>query len=140
MTEQIQTCKFIDFIKIAHKNKIDFAKIMLECGAATFLGIDFSKPNYPYVIKKELLDESSYCKYPYYVTYYPYKSYVMFEISERILLWVGFTEVKERKKGYMTQLFKSIIEQFSNKEVVGDSHDKNMIQICESLKIKMHKD
>lgn len=126
----IATCKLYEFIKIASINNIDFPRIMYDCYAIKFLK---NKYNPPYEIDDYYLRESE--EYKFYVTYILQKSYVMFEIEDKILLWVGYTNENERRKDYMTAILKDIILQFPDKEIVGHTYNEDLIKIFKKLKI-----
>jgi len=135
MNDLIQNRKLNEFMKVASIHEIDFAKIIHDCYAYKFLKNGFEKP---YFVDSVYLEESKYMEYKYFVAYLLNKSYVMYEVGEKILLWVGYTEVHERNNGYITMLLKYMMEQFPEKEIVGHTYNKSLIKIFKTLKITLH--
>jgi hypothetical protein len=135
MNELIQNYKLNEFIKIATDHNIDFARIIHDCYAYEFLENGFEKP---YLIKPEYLEELKHMGYKYFVAFILRKSYVMYEVDNIGRLWVSYTEVPERNKGYITMLLKYVKERLPKKDIVGHTHNKSLRKILKSLGIRLH--
>lgn len=122
-------------MKIASDHNIDFSKILHACHAYKFLQNEYRKPC---LIDPFFLQEFNNIDYKYFVTYLLNKSYVMYEVDDKVLLWAAYTEAHERKNGYITMLLKHLKEQFNEKTIVGHTYDKSLIKILTALKITLH--
>lgn len=132
-----------DFISIACKNGVDFAKYTYECGAMDFIDSTYEydsrlgRPVHSYKFKSFYTDPRFPEDSTHFVLAVVGVSYLLYEVKEEIMIWVCYTEKAHRRQGYISNLLESLKSSYPNKDIVTDSHDESLCAICRKLGIRL---
>jgi RimJ/RimL family protein N-acetyltransferase len=146
MTEEVIKTRLIEFIEIARRSNIDFAEITYSCGAHDFVNedVELNLEDDRFIRSYTFKDFYTNWKYAdcmsYYVLAILNKAYLMYEVnedSEEITIWVCYTEVEHRGKGYMTMLLNSLKNNYLGVRITVDTFNEKLRKICKDLGINL---
>ena len=145
MNQDISKFKLIDFVGYSISEEIDFAKYVYMCGAHRFVEREnmfnplTKRKDVKYKFKEYILNECSKITFPLYVISIPKKSYLMYEVSSSVSVWVCYTEETHRKLGYMELLLKELMLMYPEKTISIDTCNLELKRKCSSLGITIFK-
>ncbi|BBA70875.1 hypothetical protein YM18_2357 [Geobacter sulfurreducens] len=145
MDEQIINVRLIEFIDLADRGNIDFAKITYSCSAYEFVDqkvkVNFSDEFIRSYSFKEYYTNWKHAEFmPYYVLGILHKTYLMYEIDQEnseITTWVCYTEEEHRGKGYMRMLLNSLKNAHPGVRITVDTYNEALRNICNDLGIRL---
>lgn len=70
---------------------------------------------------------------PYFVFAITGASYLLYEVGNEIMIWVCYTEEGCRGQEYITTLLKHLKNTFPGKQIVIDTYNESLLQICRKL-------
>lgn len=129
-------CKLYEFISIANRENIEFAKYIHDCSARDFvLEIIDDHPTTgeqirTYTFKDFYLKPSPFTPYNYHVLAILGTSYLMYEISDEIFIWACYTEENSRGNGYISTLLKNLKEIYPEKVIKTHTDHESLKKIC----------
>lgn len=135
----------IEFIDLAGRNNIDFAKITHSCSAYSFVD-EKVKVNISDEFVRSYSFKDCYTNWkhvefmPYYVLGILHKAYLMYELDQdnrEITIWVCYTEENQRGKGYMNLLLSSLKNAHIGVRITIDTYNEILRNICKNLGINL---
>lgn len=145
MDKQIINIKLIEFIDLAERSNIDFAKITYSCSAYAFID-EKVKVNFNDEFIRSYSFKDCYTNWkhielmPYYVLGILHKAYLMYEIDQdslEVAIWVCYTEEGQRGKGYMKMLLNSLKNAHPGVRITVDTYNEALRNTCKNLEIHL---
>lgn len=151
MNIEITHCKLYEFISIANRDNIEFAKYTYaDCSARHFVIETGDDPTTEeqiktYVFEDFCLKPTPDISYNYYVLAILGKSYLMYKIlnddddddDDGIFIWVCYTESNHRKKGYISTLLRHLKKIHPEQTIKTHTYNESLKKICLQLGIEL---
>lgn len=138
----IEEYRLQEFISLAAEREIDFAEYTHKCGATDFVdssyGYDSSigKSVFSYQFKDFYTNPRFSSVSPYFVLALMGISYLLYEVSDEIMIWVCYTEKDCRGQGNITTLLKHLKGSFPESDIVIDTYNESLRGICNQLSFR----
>jgi|GEM_PF-1415244 len=143
MDSEIKYYKLYEFISVADRDNIEFARYTYYCSARKFVieTVDHHPITEAQIRSYEFADfylaPNQFSTYNYHVLAILGKSYLMYEISDEIFIWVCYTEEGYREKGHASNLLSRLKETNPEKIIKTDTYNKSLEKICMRLGIQL---
>tara|TARA_R110002050_G_scaffold87139_1_gene184817 strand:+ start:2195 stop:2635 length:441 start_codon:yes stop_codon:yes gene_type:complete len=134
MEVEVKTKQLCQFLEAAENQAIDFALYVYLCGGSDFVShessysVELDKSVHSYQFSKFYIEEEFSNRLPYFVSYIPGHSYLLYENGEEVVIWACFTEESSRGKGYIKHLLQDLKKNYQDKKINIDTFSEILLR------------
>lgn len=139
MDVEVKTKQLCDFLAAKDAQGVDFALYVYLCGGTKFVkhetsySVELDKIFHTYRFSEFYAAKEFSNRLPYFVSYIPGRSYLLYEAGDEVLIWACYTEERFRNNGYIKHLLNDLKERGANKRVVIDTFSETLLRYSREL-------